>query len=110
MKIEHKKEIVSFAHIDENSNLFTYYFTLENMNIELHSIDLYKKNSKNGKTYKHEEIYHNKYKPNVYNYDTNEFEEPKIPLDVYNAMKNYKAGYLINENFEHIKIDNPNKN
>ncbi len=96
MKIQHDKQIVSFAFIDKEANLFTYYFELENGKINLHSIDKYQKNGKNSKTYKHVEIYHNEYKPTVYNYDTNEFEQPTIPEIVQKNANNYCKGYLVN--------------
>ena len=96
MKIEHKNQIVSFAHIDKNYDLYTYYFEINNGEIKLHSIDKYKKNGKTGKTYKHMEVYHFRYKPNIYNYDTNNFEQPIVPEDVQNNANNLRAGFLIN--------------
>ncbi len=96
MEIKHSNQIVSFSHIDKNSDLFTYYFEIEQGKISLHSIDKYVKKGIKGKTYTHVEIYHKRYKPNVYNYETNEFEQPKIPQSVQKNADNLCTGFLIN--------------
>ena len=95
MKIEHDLELVSFAHIDENRDLYTYYFEIENTKIKLHSIQVWRKNGNSGKTYKHEEIYHYQYKNSIYNYETDEFENPEIPETIKKYIENYRLGFLV---------------
>jgi hypothetical protein len=95
--VNHPMKIVSFAHIDiDNKDLYTYYFLYEMGKMKLHSIDVWRKNGKSGNTYKHEEIFHFEYKKTITNYETGEFEDPKIPVDVWRNASNCLTGYLVN--------------
>lgn len=101
LKIEHPIHSVSFAYIDGNtSDLYTYYFNIENGEATIHSIDIFEKNSKNGKTYKHNEIYHHtRYNGcgKIYNYEKNEYEEIIIPIEISVRLNYYIKGFLVNE-------------
>ena len=95
--INHPMQIVSFAHIDtESRDLYTYYFQVENAEIKIHSIDKWAKTSKNGNTYKHEEVFHFEYKKTITNYKTGEFEKPKIPERIWKDVRLYFIGYVVN--------------
>jgi len=95
IQIEHPSRVISIADINTN-DLYVYWFLFENGEMTLTHIDKYVKNGKTGKTYKKEEYYNWKYKKTITNYDTGEFEEPKIPVDVWeNAFHSFR-GYLLN--------------
>jgi hypothetical protein len=97
VQITHPSKVVSFAYIDSDTrDLYTYFFMFENGTMKLHSIDKWVKNGKSGNTYKHEEIFHFEYKKTITNYETGEFEEPKIPVDVWENASNCLTGYLVN--------------
>ena len=97
--INHPIQIVSFAHIQqETRDLFTYYFQIENGKIKLHSIDQWVKKGNTGNTFKHQELFHCDYKKTVTNYETGEFEEPKVPDYIWRSARLYYVGYMI----EHI--------
>ena len=94
LHIMHDKQIISFAYINyDNRILYTYYFELDDGQIKLHSIDAWVKNSINGNTYKHEEIYHFEYKNRIL-LENGEFGKPKIPADVLKWAECYRIGYL----------------
>jgi len=97
VQIIHPPQTVSLAHIDSDTkDLYTYYFRFEIGKMKLHSIDIWRKNGKSGNTFKHEEIFHFEYKKTITNYQTGEFEEPKIPVDVWKSASNCLTGYLVN--------------
>jgi hypothetical protein len=96
IKIQHDLLLISFAKYDEENNLKIFSYNIENGKINLHSIDKYVKNGKNGKTLKKEEIYHFKYKNSIYNYETNEFEIPEIPREIRESVENYLRGFILN--------------
>jgi hypothetical protein len=96
-QISHQSKIVSFAHIDSDKrDLYIYYFIFENGTMKLRSIYKWAKNGKTGKTYKYEEIFHFEYKKKITNYETGEFEDPKIPVDIWENASNCLKGYLVN--------------
>jgi hypothetical protein len=96
-QITHHSKIVSFAHIDSDKrDLYIYYFIFENGAMKLKCIDKFAKNGKSGSTYKHEEVFHFEYKKKITNYETGEFEYPKIPADIWESASNCLKGYLVN--------------
>jgi len=97
MEINHAPQIVSFAHIDPNTkDLYTYYFQITKGKIWLHSIDKWEKNGRTGNGYKHEEVFHFEYKNTITNYETGEFEQPKVPEYLMNNAKLFFIGYVAN--------------
>lgn len=93
IQIIHDRQVVSFAHMDGERNMYTYWFELDDGKLTLHSIDKYVKNGKAGTTYKHEEVYHYEYK-NWILLDNGDYGKPRIPEDVLKAAKCYRMGYL----------------
>lgn len=95
VEIAHAPQIISFAHIDNDTrDLYTYYFRINNGIIKPHSIDVWRKNGKTGNTYKHEEIYHHEYKKKVLNITTGEFESPVIPEHLWKCARLYFIGFI----------------
>lgn len=94
LEVSHNAQIVSFADIDNNRDLYTYYFEVLNGKIRLHSIDKWVKNGKSGNTYKHEEIFHHEYKKKITNYKTGEFEEPNVPNHIWKYARRYLIGFI----------------
>ena len=96
MKIEHGLKMVSFTNYDENNNLTIYWVSIENAKPQLHSIEKFVRNSKNGKTYAKKYVYHFEYKKGLYNFETDEFEQPQIPSDIETHINNYLKGFIVN--------------
>lgn len=93
IEIIHDNHVVSFAHIDYDSNLYTYYFEIVNGKTSLHSIDQWAKNGKIGNTYKHKELYHHQYKKKIL-LDNGDYVEPIIPDEILKKLEYYRVGFI----------------
>lgn len=74
---------------------YQYTFSITEKGIELHSIDLFKKRSSIGKIYDKENMYHHEYKKGVYNFGTNEWEKPVVPLHILEQCECYRIGLAV---------------
>lgn len=92
--ILHDPQMVSLAHIDERRDLYTYYFSVKDGAIELHSIDKWEKAGKSGSSYRHVEVFHFEYKPKIYNEVTGNFEYPIVPESIRKQSEIFRVGYL----------------
>lgn len=72
-----------------------YTFSISENGIELRSIDVFKKNTSGGKMYINENIYHEQYKQGVYNFETNEWERPVVPVHILEQAECYRIGLAV---------------
>ena len=86
------QSIITLSHFTEVGT-YQYTFSVNEKGIELHSIDLFKKRSSNGKTYENENIYHYEYKKGVYNHETHEWKKPNVPLHILEQAECFRIGF-----------------
>lgn len=100
LKIKHDRHLVSFCHRNIGSkHIYIYQFIIENGEYKIYSIEHLLQGNSKGTSFKYLEIYHDvecKGDGKIYNYETNEYEEVKIPDAVLLNVKNYTKGFLIN--------------
>lgn len=90
--IIHPPKQLQLSHTDSDTkDLYQYTFTIDTGKIYLTHIDRFKKN---GKTYRKEEYYHWQYKTKITNFETGEFEEPKVPDYLWEIVRLYFVGYV----------------
>ena len=100
LKIKHDRHFVSFCHRNIGSkDIYIYQFIIENGEYKIYSIEHLKIGNIKGTSYKYFDIYHDlgcKGDEKIYNYETNEYEEIKVPDEINERLNNYVKGFLVN--------------
>lgn len=76
---------------------YQYTFDISEKGIELHSIDVFKKRSSGGKMYDNENIYHHEYKQGVYDFETNGWGQPVVPIHILEQAECCRIGLAVKQ-------------